>query len=58
MTEDVAAIMITEPHTLGLFEEESAKIAEVVHAKGGFLYCDGANLNALMGVCQAWGHGL
>jgi glycine dehydrogenase subunit 2 len=52
MTEDVAAIMITNPNTLGLFEEESAKIAEVVHAKGGFLYCDGANLNALMGVAR------
>ncbi len=52
MTEDVAGIMITNPNTLGLFEEHIRTIADVVHAKGGQVYCDGANLNALMGVVQ------
>lgn len=52
MTPDVAGIMMTNPNTLGLFEEESARIAEVVHAAGGYMYCDGANLNALMGVTR------
>ena len=49
MDEDVAAIMITNPNTLGLFETHIAEVAEIVHAKGGFVYCDGANLNALLG---------
>lgn len=49
MTEEVAALMVTNPSTLGLFETEIQKIAEIVHAKGGFVYCDGANMNALMG---------
>lgn len=49
MDETVAAIMITNPNTLGLFEREILQIAEIVHAKGGFVYGDGANLNALMG---------
>ena len=52
MNEDVAAIMVTNPNTLGLFEEHLKKIAEIVHGKGGFVYCDGANLNALMGVVK------
>jgi glycine dehydrogenase subunit 2 len=49
MDEEVAAIMVTNPNTLGLFEENLKEIAEIVHRKGGFVYCDGANLNALMG---------
>ena len=49
MDADVAAIMLTNPNTLGLFESEIATIAEIVHARGGYVYCDGANLNALMG---------
>ena len=49
MTEDVAGIMITNPNTLGLFEENMIEIAEAVHAKGGYVYCDGANLNAILG---------
>lgn len=49
MNEDVAAIMITNPNTLGLFEENIKKIADIVHEKGGLLYCDGANFNAIMG---------
>ena len=52
MDDEVAAIMVTNPNTLGLFEEHLAKIAEIVHRKGGFVYCDGANLNALMGIVK------
>src|SRR4030065_1970176 len=52
MSEEVAAIMVTNPNTLGFFEEHLAEIAEIVHSKGGFVYCDGANLNALMGIVQ------
>jgi glycine dehydrogenase subunit 2 len=52
MDDDVAAIMITNPNTLGLFERNIGEIAEVVHKKGGFVYCDGANLNALMGIVK------
>jgi glycine dehydrogenase subunit 2 len=52
MDEDVAALMITNPNTLGLFEREIVQIADAVHAKGGLVYLDGANLNALMGVAK------
>ncbi len=52
MNEDVAALMITNPNTLGLFERNIEAIAEVVHAKGGMVYLDGANLNALMGIAK------
>jgi glycine dehydrogenase subunit 2 len=52
MDEEVAAIMITNPNTLGVFESEIAAIAEIVHAKGGLVYGDGANLNALLGVAR------
>ena len=52
MDEEVAAIMVTNPNTLGLFEEHLSRIAETVHRKGGFVYCDGANLNALMGIVK------
>ncbi|MGV7221912.1 MAG: aminomethyl-transferring glycine dehydrogenase subunit GcvPB [Nitrospinales bacterium] len=52
MDEDTAAIMITNPNTLGMFEKNIVKICEIVHAKGGLVYCDGANLNALMGVSK------
>jgi glycine dehydrogenase subunit 2 len=52
MDEDTAGIMITNPNTLGLFEENSRKIAEIIHAKGGLVYCDGANMNAVMGIVQ------
>ena len=49
MDEDVAALMITNPNTLGIFENEISDIAEIVHGKGGLLYYDGANMNAIMG---------
>jgi glycine dehydrogenase subunit 2 len=52
MTGEVAAIMITNPNTLGIFEKEIGKIADIVHSKGGLLYMDGANFNALMGVVK------
>ena len=45
----VAAVMITNPNTCGLFEPDMAAIGEAVHAAGGFVYCDGANFNALVG---------
>ena len=47
--DDVAAIMMTNPNTVGLFETHLPKLAEMVHAKGGLVYGDGANLNAIMG---------
>jgi len=52
MDDDTAGIMITNPNTLGLFEENIQEIAEVVHNKGGLVYCDGANMNAVMGVVK------
>ncbi len=52
MDEDVAAIMITNPNTLGLFEENICQVVEIVHGQGGQVYCDGANLNALMGLSR------
>ena len=52
MDEDTAGIMVTNPNTLGLFEENIKAIAEIVHSKGGLVYCDGANMNAVMGVVQ------
>src|SRR5438034_1114231 len=52
VNDDVAAIMITNPNTLGVFEEEIAEIAEIVHAHGGLVYMDGANLNAMMGITR------
>jgi glycine dehydrogenase subunit 2 len=47
--DDVAAVMITNPNTVGLFESELPRIAQMIHDKGGLVYGDGANLNALMG---------
>jgi glycine dehydrogenase subunit 2 len=52
MDEDTAGIMITNPNTLGLFEENILEIADIVHSRGGLVYCDGANMNAVMGVAQ------
>jgi len=49
MTEDVAALMLTNPNTLGIFEKQIDRIAEIVHARGGLVYMDGANMNALLG---------
>jgi glycine dehydrogenase subunit 2 len=52
MSDDVAALMITNPNTLGIFETHLAEICEIVHARGGLVYGDGANLNALVGVAR------
>jgi glycine cleavage system P protein (glycine dehydrogenase) subunit 2 len=49
---DVAGLMLTNPNTLGLFEEEIEEIARTVHEAGGLLYYDGANLNAILGRCR------
>ena len=49
MDESVAALMMTNPNTIGLFEKHIGEVAEIVHSRGGFLFGDGANLNALMG---------
>jgi glycine dehydrogenase subunit 2 len=46
---DVAAVMITNPTTCGLFEPQMKQISDAVHAAGGFVYCDGANFNAIVG---------
>jgi glycine dehydrogenase subunit 2 len=50
MDDETAGIMVTNPNTLGLFEENIREIAETVHGKGGLIYCDGANMNAVMGI--------
>jgi len=52
MDEETAGIMVTNPNTLGLFEENIKKIAHIVHAKGGLVYGDGANMNAVMGIAD------
>lgn len=49
MDETVAAIMVTVPNTLGIFEKNIVEISNLVHERGGLVYCDGANLNALVG---------
>ena len=46
---DVAAVMITNPNTCGLFERDLKRISDAVHAAGGYVYCDGANFNAIVG---------
>jgi glycine dehydrogenase subunit 2 len=52
MNGEVAALMVTNPNTLGVFESDICRIAEIVHAKGGFVYMDGANMNALTGIVR------
>jgi glycine dehydrogenase subunit 2 len=51
-SDDVACLMLTNPNTLGLFDERIVEIAEIVHATGATLYYDGANLNAVMGISR------
>ncbi|PYS01716.1 MAG: aminomethyl-transferring glycine dehydrogenase subunit GcvPB [Acidobacteria bacterium] len=58
VNDDVAAIMITNPNTLGIFESEIAGIAESVHAHGALVYMDGANLNAMMGITRPGDFGI
>ena len=52
VTDDVAALMLTNPSTLGVFEERIAEIAAILHERGALLYMDGANMNALAGVTR------
>lgn len=52
LDDDVAGLMLTNPNTLGLFEKDIHKIAEKIHALGGVLYYDGANMNANMGITR------
>jgi glycine dehydrogenase subunit 2 len=52
MDDSVAALMVTNPNTLGLFERDLDTVAEIVHRHGGLVYMDGANMNALMGVAR------
>ncbi len=52
MDDETAGIMITNPNTLGLFEQNIREIAEIVHDKGGLVYGDGANMNAIMGIAD------
>jgi glycine dehydrogenase subunit 2 len=52
MTSDTAGIMVTNPNTLGIFETELKRICDIVHAQGGYVYGDGANLNAIMGIVR------
>jgi glycine dehydrogenase subunit 2 len=49
---DTAALMLTNPNTLGLFEEQIVEIAQIVHEAGGLLYYDGANSNAILGIAR------
>ncbi|HXK48028.1 MAG TPA: aminomethyl-transferring glycine dehydrogenase subunit GcvPB [Deltaproteobacteria bacterium] len=49
---DVAALMITNPNTLGIFEQEILEIARLLHGNGSYLYMDGANLNAVLGIAR------
>jgi glycine dehydrogenase subunit 2 len=52
LDDDVAGIMLTNPNTLGMFEEDIAELAAAVHEAGGLLYYDGANLNAILGATR------
>jgi glycine dehydrogenase subunit 2 len=52
VNEDVAALMLTNPSTLGMFEENIEEVCRIVHDAGGFVYMDGANMNALVGVTR------
>jgi glycine dehydrogenase subunit 2 len=52
VTPDVAALMLTNPSTLGIFEQQIPEIAEILHSQGALLYMDGANMNALTGVTR------
>jgi glycine dehydrogenase subunit 2 len=52
MTDEVAGLMLTNPNTLGLFEKQVKTATSIIHEKGGLVYLDGANLNALLGICR------
>jgi glycine dehydrogenase subunit 2 len=56
--ENTAGIMVTNPSTIGVFEENILKVAEILHAKGGLVYMDGANMNALVGIARPGDFGI
>jgi glycine dehydrogenase subunit 2 len=58
VNDDVAALMITNPNTIGVYESELRKISEILHAKGALLYMDGANMNALVGKARPGDNGV
>jgi glycine dehydrogenase subunit 2 len=58
MTGDVAGLMLTVPNTVGIFENQILEIARIVHAKGGYLYCDGANFNSFVGIAKPGAMGI
>jgi glycine dehydrogenase subunit 2 len=58
MTDDVAAFMLTNPNTLGKFEQNIREICDIVHEGGGFVYMDGANMNALAGIAKPGSFGI
>ena len=49
---DTAALMLTNPNTLGIFEKDILQITEIVHEAGGLVYYDGANANAILGIVR------
>jgi glycine dehydrogenase subunit 2 len=58
VNEDVAALMLTNPSTLGVYEANIREIADILHAKGALLYMDGANMNALVGITRPGDNGV
>jgi glycine dehydrogenase subunit 2 len=56
--EDTAALMVTNPNTLGVFEEHIVKCTEIMHSKGAMVYMDGANMNALVGIARPGDFGI
>jgi glycine dehydrogenase subunit 2 len=52
LEDDVALVMLTNPNTLGLFEENILEISDLIHTNGTLMYCDGANMNALFGITR------
>lgn len=52
LSDDVAAFMLTNPNTVGLFESDIQEICKAVHDAGGLVYCDGANMNAMLGLTR------
>lgn len=57
LSENVAAMMLTNPSTLGLFEENIVEVCELLHSCGAQVFCDGANMNAMVGVTRPGDHG-
>jgi glycine dehydrogenase subunit 2 len=58
LNDDIAAIMITNPNTVGVFEENITRVADLMHSKGALVYMDGANMNALVGIARPGDFGI